>query len=94
MPYYDYKCQDCGFLEENRKAPIDDVRLECPVCGGYHKRLLHGQFGINMGVGAYGYYDENLETHIESNRHKRQVMGEKGVTPKGDTPKLRREAWI
>ena len=66
----------------------------CPKCGGFHKRLLHTQFGINVGVGAYGYFDENLDTFIESNHHKRQVMEQQGVTPKGDTPKLRREAWV
>ena len=57
------------------------------------KREITSQFSINMGVGAYGYYDENLGTHVESNTHKRKLMEEQGVTPKGDTPKTGK-TWI
>lgn len=45
-------------------------------------RQFHSRFGISMGVGAYGYYDENLGTYIRTNAHKRQVMREQNVTEK------------
>ena len=45
------------------------------------KRVLQ-PFGINMGVGAYGYYDENLGTYINTNKHRREVMEKQGVTEK------------
>jgi len=47
------------------------------------KRLLHTQFGINMGAaGAHGYYDENLGTYIGTNKQRREEMKKQGVTEK------------
>lgn len=88
MPFYDYECHDCNFVENNRKASPDDTTIECPECGGRLSRLLHAQFGINMGAaGAYGYYDDNLGQYINTNRERKEVMQQQGVTEKGATPK-------
>jgi len=46
------------------------------------KRVLSGRFGINMGVGAYGYYDENLQAYCGTNRERRRIMKEQGVSEK------------
>lgn len=78
MPLYDYACQRCGRIEE-RIAGFDEQIIPCP-CGCTMTRQFHGNFGINMGVGAYGYYDETLQTYINSNKHKREVMREQGVS--------------
>lgn len=83
MPYYDYKCKSCEFVEINRRASVNDTEVSCPKCQGTMVRLMHSQFGINMGAsGAYGYYDDNLETYINGNQHRREVMKQKGVTEK------------
>lgn len=78
MPLYDYKCK-CGNEQEAIAIP-DETKLPCPKCTRKMKRQFHGNFGINMGVGPYGYYDENLQTYLHSNAHKRQVMAEQGVS--------------
>ena len=80
MPIYDYECT-CGNKELDRYSRIDE-REPCPECGLEMRRLISSRFGINMGVGAYGYYDENLDTYIHTNAHKRRVMQEQGVHEK------------
>jgi len=91
MPIYDYECPACGLKGEFITDMSENQR--CPGCGAWMKRLLSPPF-INMGVGAYGYYDENLGCHVGTNREKRRLMREQGVTPKGDTPKPHGEAWV
>ena len=78
MPIYPYLCK-CGH-EDDHYAKIDEQDIPCPKCSGKMTRQFHGNFGINMGVGAYGYYDDNLQTYLHSNAHKRQVMAEQGVS--------------
>ena len=80
MPIYDYKCQRCENIKEII-ARFDATTQFCE-CGGTMTRLIGTHFGISMGAGAYGYYDENLGTYIHSNTHKRQVMQEQGVSEK------------
>ena len=80
MPLYDWKC-DCGYAGEHY-AKIADNRIPCPKCGGGMKREFHSRFGINMGVGAYGYFDSNLNCYIGTNAQKRRVMREQGVQEK------------
>ncbi len=80
MPLYDYECQ-CGNKEE-RFAHIEDKTLPCDKCDGEMRRLISSHFGICMGVGPYGYYDDNLQTYVRTNAHKREVMKQQGVTEK------------
>jgi len=79
MPIYDYKCK-CGKAEEHY-AGFDDKTLPC-ACGKMMERQITTHFGICMGVGPYGYYDENLQTYVHTNAHRRQVMQEQGVSEK------------
>ena len=53
MPIYDFKCRKCGKLEE-RITHFDEQITACS-CGGTADRQFHCSYGINMGVGAYGY---------------------------------------
>ena len=79
MPLYDFKCRSCGY-EGEHVVHIDD-RLRCPVCNRLMKRLMPFTHGINMGAaGANGYYDENLECYIGTNRQRREVMKRQGVS--------------
>lgn len=77
MPLYDFKCK-CGYTGEHI-TKIDE-KLKCPDCGLVLRRVLPCTHSINMGAGAYGYFDDNLQTYIHSNRHKKQVMKEQGVS--------------
>lgn len=91
MILYDFECSECGNVFEHL-AHVDDRLTTCPDCNGESKRLISAP-NINMGVGAYGYYDDTLQTYINSNRHRKQVCREQGVYPKDETPK-NFEAWV
>lgn len=80
MPIYSYKCL-CGY-EADHVGKVDDKTMPCPECLGTMRRQFHSRFGISMGVGAYGYFDENLGTYVRTNAHKREVMRQQGVTEK------------
>ena len=64
----------------------------CPMCCAVMKKLPH-TFGINMGVGPYGYFDETLGKYIGTNRERREECRRQGVTPKGETPK-EGDSWV
>lgn len=91
MPYYDYKCK-CGHAKEYYTGMMEYQK--CPICETEMKRVPHAQYGINMGAcGAYGYYDDNLETYVSTNKQRKEVMRQKGVNEKGATPKSG-DAWV
>ena len=77
MPIYDYKCK-CG--KEIETITHYNENAKCPECGKEMARQISSKFGISMGVGAYGYYDDNLQTDITTNAHRRRVMKEQGVS--------------
>ena len=77
MPIYDFECPKCGKKQEGI-AKVDET-LHC-VCGGTLKRLMPSSHGINMGVGAYGYYDDNLQAYVSTNRQRRELMRRQGVS--------------
>lgn len=78
MPLYDVKCKRCGKVEE-RIAKVDEAVL-CRECGGITHRLMPSSHVINMGVGPYGYYDDNLGKYIHTNRQRREEMARQGVS--------------
>ena len=45
-------------------------------------------------AGAHGYYDDNLETYIHTNKQRREVMRQRGVSDHGATPKPDGDAWV
>ena len=82
MPIFDYECPNCGTVEDVY-AGINDKTIVHEKCKGVMKRFISGNKGISMGpAGAFGYYDDNLETYIHTNRQHREVMKEKGVSEK------------
>ena len=89
---YDFRCPKCGKIAE--RLVRDGEKIHSLCCGELSER----QFPVvrcNMGAaGAFGYYDDNLGTYIRTNRHRREVMREQGVTEWGGTPKPDGEAWV
>ena len=79
MPLYVYQCPKCGHNGEYLNH-INEYE-NCPKCHIPMKRLLQ-PFAINMGVGAYGYYDENLGKQIDTNKQRKEEMRRQGVTEK------------
>ena len=82
MPIYDYSCPNCGTVE-NVIAGMSDKTLVHEKCKGIMKRFISGNKGISMGpAGAYGYFDDNLQTFINTNKQHREECKKQGVTPK------------
>lgn len=83
---YDFECNYCGRQKEFMVYP--DEEPECPLCCCDMKRLPP-VFRINMGpVPLVGYWDDNLNTYIRTNTHRKQIMADQGVTEKGATPRV------
>ncbi|OGC12422.1 hypothetical protein A3K48_04280 [candidate division WOR-1 bacterium RIFOXYA12_FULL_52_29] len=40
MPFYDYKCGDCGKKFEIKKGMNDKTIPQCPKCGGLAERVF------------------------------------------------------
>jgi len=88
----DYRCPDCGFEHEIICDP--DEPQECPMCEHEMARQFPA-FKVNTGpVPVTGYYDDNLQSFVRTNTHRKQLMEEQGVTEKGATPKENRHAWV
>ena len=92
MPIYDMECNHCNEVFEDIIAHVYEV-VPCPKCKRVLERVM-SPVNFNMGVGPYGYYDDNLQMHISTNKQKREEMRKQGVTPKGDTPKPDGPAWV
>jgi hypothetical protein len=87
-PIYDFSCK-CGNRLEDEWAGIEEKTKPCP-CGSTFNREV-GAPRINMGpVPTGGYYDETLESHVETKTQWERLCREKNVMPKGDTPKVER----
>jgi len=88
---YDFKCTKCGYTFERIVR-----RGEMPACPKCYMptEQMPSVVNINMGVGAYGYYDETLDKYVSTNKDKREEMRKQGVTQKGETPKPTGEAWV
>ena len=74
---YEYRCQECNKITEAVRSVDDRNNVpECEHCGGRTRKIIsvskvHGDFEP--------YYDDNLETHIQSKQHRKKVMKEKDV---------------
>lgn len=89
---YDFKCKKCGQVRERLVNETESIHSDC--CGADTERLMP-IVRCNMGAaGAYGYWDDTLNTYITSNRHRREVMQQQGVSEKGATPKPNGDAWV
>jgi len=51
MLWKDYKCEDCGKIQENIQSKIEDTERECPACKGRAKMILFPNFTRFKGGG-------------------------------------------
>jgi putative FmdB family regulatory protein len=90
MPLYEFECTACQLLSDFVKK-MGDFEQDCPNCDQPMKKLI-SHVNINVGpVPITGYWDDTLQTYIQTNTHRKQVMEEQGVTEFGATPKLSQE---
>lgn len=77
MPIYSYECPDCAAVkDEFRRIDERNDPVACE-CGASMNKLIGGHRVIGD---MEPYYDENLQTHIKSRQHRRDVMREQGVS--------------
>ena len=77
MPVYEYRCNDCNEITEQFQSIADrDNCPECEHCGKDTRKIISSQ---RVHPDFEPYYDENLETHIQSKQHRKKVMKEKGL---------------
>lgn len=88
---YDFECVECSKIFESLQ--VDNEPVQCPNCYS-DTRKLPPIVNVNMGVGAYGYYDETLGKYIGTNKERKEEMRKQGVTEKGGTPKPDGGAWV
>jgi len=80
MPIYEYRCQsnNCKEITEaHRSVEKRDDAPECSQCGKETRKIISIQ---RVHSDFVPYYDDNLETGIQSKQHRKKVMAEKGVT--------------
>ena len=51
MLWKDYRCEDCGEVQENISSGIEDTERPCPSCGGKAKVTLTPKFTRFKGGG-------------------------------------------
>jgi putative FmdB family regulatory protein len=91
---FDFRCSKCDMVTERIVSLDLGEQPNCPQCGTTLDRLPV-RFRVNMGpVGAYGYYDETLESYVSTNKQRKELMRRRDVTEKGATPKPFGDAWV
>ena len=78
MPLYEYRCQTCSELTEAIRCVADrDNAPECWDCGKATRKIISIQ---RVHPDFEPYYDDNLQTGIQSKQHRKKVMAEQNVT--------------
>jgi len=74
---YEYRCQTCKEITEAARSVAD--RNDCPPCdcGGETRKIISSYVAISD---LTPYYDEHLQTNIQSKQHRQKVMKEQGVS--------------
>lgn len=77
-PIYEYRCQACEEITENYRT-VDERHNApgCKHCGGTTNKILSLGFKTHGDISPY--YDENLESWVDSKQHRKRIMEEQGV---------------
>lgn len=76
MPLYEWQCSCGQTADEFRRMAERNLPKQC-ACGKTMERTITTYKAIGD---LTPYYDDNLESWVESKRHRQQVMREKGVS--------------
>ena len=79
MMIYEYQCDVCKQLTTAWKSVADRNNAPKCECGGDTKKIISG---YSVVPDLQPYFDDNLESHIKSKQHRKQVMREQGVAEK------------
>ena len=82
MPIYDFDCHRCGRTEEAFETISSRLEHSCIACG--HAMVICLGFRTKdaneYSRRRYPYYDESLDRHLSSEKHKREVLKEMNIT--------------
>ena len=54
MPIYNYKCNNCGYIEEQSHGITEELEYDCPSCGTSMDRVkVNNVYTILRGNGFY-----------------------------------------
>lgn len=68
MPFYRYKCEDCGEETEAFQKMSDEPLTVCPACGGHLKKLLNSVGVVFKGGGYYSTDSKESSTADSSKK--------------------------
>jgi putative FmdB family regulatory protein len=54
MPFYEYKCEDCGGVFEHFARSMSEELEACQICGKGRVRKLFSTFGFKSGSASSG----------------------------------------
>lgn len=81
MPVYDFKCTECGFIQEEFRTIANRQNSPaCTQCSKPTEQIITG--GFNNGMKGYPYDDPVLERQIDSPGQKRSLLKELGLEQK------------
>ncbi len=94
MPFYEYRCDECGHEFESMQKINDDPLTDCPACGKPALRKLISAAGFRLkGSGWYetdfkkGGTKKNLHETVEKKESaKSEGSGSKETQSGGDKP--------
>jgi len=78
VPIYEYKCLTCNEITDAFRRVADrDIPPPCDHCEGDTKKIISA---YRTHSDLTPYFDENLETFIQSKQHRKTVMQAQGVS--------------
>ena len=103
MPIFEFQCKSCSAKAEKimKRSEVDEflAHNSC-TCGGEIKKLISahaytpslfgdmtGKFGVN------GVFDPGLGRHVQNERHRDQILKQKGLVRESDMGRNFIEDW-
>jgi putative FmdB family regulatory protein len=86
MPTYEYECNSCHHRFELFQRMTDESIKTCPLCGETVRRLISGGGGVLFKGNGFYITDHRSESY------KKKEKEEKGLSPKKDDKKEKKES--
>jgi putative FmdB family regulatory protein len=73
--FYDYKCEECGLVEEKMHGMMEEIEYPCPLCGKVMKKLMSTNVSVHYkgngwprkGSGLFGNPTKTTEVGVKVN---------------------------
>lgn len=90
MPTYEYKCNECGVIEEIVHSIKESPLIECPYCKNKGKKVtMERLISLNKGGFIFKQWTEAQAYKIKRDRYnKSEELGKKQKERYGEGPKL------